>query len=87
MVIENGVVVEVGALVEAKRIGEGSVIEINARIGKGAVIGKVGTMALSWEWLMLICENSTARSVLCAKWRREMWFRTLRWCTATGFAG
>ena len=41
VVIENGVIVEVGATVEAKRIGEGSVIEVNARIGKGAIIGKV----------------------------------------------
>ncbi len=40
--IENGVVVEVGAIVEAHRVGEGSVIEVNARIGRGAVLGKVG---------------------------------------------
>lgn len=33
--------VEVGAVVEAKRIGDGCVIEINTRIGKGAVLGKV----------------------------------------------
>ena len=39
--IDNGVVVEVGAVVEAKRIGEGCVIEVNAKIGKGAVVGKV----------------------------------------------
>lgn len=41
VVIEDCVVVEVGAIVEAKRVGEGSIIEINARVGKGAVIGKV----------------------------------------------
>ena len=39
--IDNGVIVEVGATVEAKRIGEGCVIEVNAKIGKGVVIGKV----------------------------------------------
>lgn len=38
--IENGVMIEVGALVEAKNIGEGCVIEINAKIGKGSVLGK-----------------------------------------------
>lgn len=39
--LEERVVVEVGAIVEAERVGEGSVIECNSRIGKGAVIGKV----------------------------------------------
>lgn len=41
MVIDNGVVVEVGAIVEAMRVGEGCHIEVNARIGKGAVLGQV----------------------------------------------
>jgi dynactin 6 len=41
VLIEDYVVVEVGAIVEAKRVGEGSIIEINARVSKGAVIGKV----------------------------------------------
>ncbi|RDL39654.1 uncharacterized protein BP5553_03994 [Venustampulla echinocandica] len=41
VLIENGVVVEVGATVEALSIGEGCLIEINARIGKGAVLGKL----------------------------------------------
>lgn len=41
VVIEDYVVVEVGATIEAKHVGEGSVIEINAQVGKGAVIGKV----------------------------------------------
>lgn len=41
VVIEDCVVIEVGAIVEAKRVGEGSIIEVNSRVGKGAVIGKV----------------------------------------------
>jgi dynactin-6 len=41
VIIEDCVVVEVGAVVEAQRVGEGSLIEINARVGKGALIGKV----------------------------------------------
>lgn len=41
MEIGNGVVVDVGAVVEARRVGEGSVVEIGARIGRGAVVGKV----------------------------------------------
>jgi len=40
VVIDNGVVIEVGASVEAKRVGTGCVIEINAKVGKGAVLGK-----------------------------------------------
>jgi dynactin-6 len=41
-VLGNGVVVEPGAVVEAKEVGEGCVIEANAKIGKGAILGKVG---------------------------------------------
>lgn len=41
VIIENGVVIEVGAVVEAKMIGSGCLIEVNATIGKGAVLGKV----------------------------------------------
>lgn len=44
VVIEDCVVVEVGAIVEAKRVGEGTIIEINARVSKGAVIGKVSVI-------------------------------------------
>lgn len=32
--------IEVGATVEARRVGEGSVIEVNAKVGKGAILGK-----------------------------------------------
>lgn len=42
MILEDYVVLEVGAVVEAKQVGEGSIIEINAKVGRGAVIGKVG---------------------------------------------
>lgn len=41
VVIGNGVVVEVGAVVEAKSVAEGCHIDVNAKIGKGAVLGKV----------------------------------------------
>ena len=51
VIIEDYVVLEVGAVVEAKRVGEGSVIEINARVGKGAVIGKVGVLQ-STPWFI-----------------------------------
>ncbi|RFU28863.1 hypothetical protein B7463_g7499, partial [Scytalidium lignicola] len=40
VVIGDFVVVESGAVVEAKKIGDGSLIEINAKVGKGAVLGK-----------------------------------------------
>lgn len=51
VVIEDCVVVEVGAIVEAKRVGEGSIIEINARVGKGAVIGKVSVNCTRPQYL------------------------------------
>jgi dynactin-6 len=41
VVLGDHVVLEVGAVVEAKSVGEGSLIEINARVGKGTVLGKV----------------------------------------------
>jgi dynactin-6 len=41
VVIDNCVVVEVGAVIEAKRVGVGCHIEVNAKLGKGAVLGKV----------------------------------------------
>ncbi|KAI9700001.1 MAG: hypothetical protein M1836_002535 [Candelina mexicana] len=40
VVLENGVFVEVGAVVEARRVGEGSVVEVKARVGRGCVVGK-----------------------------------------------
>ena len=45
--LEDYVVVEVGAVVEARRVGEGSVIEVNAKVGKGVVMGKVCICHLS----------------------------------------
>lgn len=41
VVIENGVIVEVGATIEAEKVGEGCLIEVNARVGKSVVLGKV----------------------------------------------
>jgi len=40
VVIGDFVVIESGAVIEAKKIGDGSLIEVNAKIGKGAVLGK-----------------------------------------------
>jgi dynactin 6 len=51
VIIDDYVVVEVGAIVEAKRVGEGSIIEINARVGKGAVIGKVRDIRTCLQYL------------------------------------
>lgn len=39
--LEDHVSVETGAVVEAMRVGTGSVVEINARLGPRAVVGKV----------------------------------------------
>jgi dynactin-6 len=35
------VIVEIGAVVEARRVGEGSILETNSKVCKGAVLGKV----------------------------------------------
>lgn len=40
-------VIEVGARVEAKSVGEGCIIEVNAKIGKGVVLGKVGEIQVT----------------------------------------
>lgn len=47
--LEDFVVLEVGAVVEAKRVGEGSIIDINAKVGRGAVVGKVGSILLHFN--------------------------------------
>lgn len=39
--IGRAVVIEVGATVEAREIGDGCLIEVNSIVGKGAVLGKV----------------------------------------------
>ena len=39
--LEKNVTVEAAAIVEARRVGEGTTIELAAKLGKGAVIGKV----------------------------------------------
>ena len=40
--VGRGVVVESEARVEAREVGEGSVVGVRARVGRGAVVGKVG---------------------------------------------
>ncbi|KAH8599775.1 trimeric LpxA-like protein [Bisporella sp. PMI_857] len=40
LLIDDSVVIEAGAIVEARSVGEGCVIDVNARVGKGAVLGK-----------------------------------------------
>lgn len=51
----NNVVIEVGATVEALRVGEGCIIEVGAVVGKGAVLGKV-----RWDvaWLLEMCADT-----------------------------
>ncbi|KAF7194582.1 hypothetical protein HII31_04088 [Pseudocercospora fuligena] len=39
-IIGDGVNIEAGATVEAQMVGSGTSIEVNAKVGKGAVIGK-----------------------------------------------
>lgn len=41
LTIEDGVLIEVNAVIEARFIGENSGIEVGAKVGKRAVIGKV----------------------------------------------
>lgn len=40
VVLEDGVIIEVGAVVEGRSVGTGTLIEVNAKVGRGAVIGK-----------------------------------------------
>ncbi|KAI9806082.1 MAG: hypothetical protein M1833_004489 [Piccolia ochrophora] len=50
VVVEDDVMIDVGAKVEASRVGEGSVIEVNAIIGRGAVIGKDWATVRGRSW-------------------------------------
>lgn len=47
VIIGDGVNIEAGAVVEAQMVGNGTSIEVNAKIGRGAIIGKVG-----FSWIM-----------------------------------
>lgn len=40
----RGVVVEAGAIVEARSVGDGTVVEVGARVGRGCVVGKVRSL-------------------------------------------
>jgi len=47
VVLGEGVNIEVGAVIEARSIGDGTTVDIKARVGKGAVVGrhcKIGAM-------------------------------------------
>jgi dynactin-6 len=57
VVLKDYVVVEVGAVVEARSVGEGSVIEINAKVGNGAVIGKVWVYAFSSPFFLFLSQR------------------------------
>lgn len=59
--IEDNVVIEVGAIVEAKRVGEGCLIEVNAKVGRGAVLGKVYFTHLARSFVAVLIQDSTAK--------------------------
>jgi hypothetical protein len=42
--LDDGVVVEIGARVEARRVGAGSHVGVNAHVGRGAVVGQVSSL-------------------------------------------
>lgn len=44
--LDSGVMVETAAVVEAQFVGEGTVIEVGAKVGQGCVIGKVSTWSI-----------------------------------------
>lgn len=46
VVLEEGASIETGAEVMAKCVGAHSIVEVKARVGKGAVIGKVRTRGM-----------------------------------------
>lgn len=49
VVLERGVGVECGAVVEARVVGGGTVVEVGARVGRGAVVGKVSFGGNDWR--------------------------------------
>jgi dynactin-6 len=44
--IENYVMVEMNAMVEARSVGEGTFIEVGAKLGGKCVVGKVGSTSV-----------------------------------------
>lgn len=43
VVIDERVLVEIGAQVEAARVGSGTILGVNARVGRGVVLGQVSS--------------------------------------------
>jgi NDP-sugar pyrophosphorylase family protein len=80
LTIENHVVVETNAHVEARRIGKGSTIEAGVRVGKGAVIGQVRRARVwGWYWLVLMMDR-IASSRRLSPWRMKKWSKTIQSC-------
>lgn len=73
LVLDKYVVIETGAVVEAAEVGQGTVVEVGAKLGLGCVIGKVcGTSLHTHVGLFFLrrlsfsfCLNPSCSSVFC----------------------
>ena len=82
VILEKNVTVEAGAMVEAKFVGEGTTIELGARIGKGAILGKVGTTSCFMDIWMLRTGAIALQghTVVCyCSWREPARFHCSLW--------
>lgn len=66
--LEEGVSVETGAVVQAERVGTGSVVDVNSNLGPGVVVGKVMRSSfhvliplLTFDWQF--CKISACSSI------------------------
>ena len=87
--IEDRVNVEVGAVVEARRVGMGCVIEVKACVGKDAVLGKVSILGLLAHQVEVNGGSlaSIATLARCVKSVMERLCQNSRWCMERASVG
>jgi tetrahydrodipicolinate N-succinyltransferase len=78
LLIDDSVVIEAGAIVEARSVGEGCVIDVNARVGKGAVLGKVSRRVKQANGMILILLNSIVKSEQYVRLEKEKHYLILQ---------
>ena len=74
--LEKNVIVEAAATVEASYIGEGTIIECGAKIGRGALLGKVFRLSNPRRFLELIPAASFAKSHHSQRLLQTKYFQT-----------
>lgn len=79
LTIHDGVVVETNAVIEARLLGEDSTIEVGAKVGKRAIIGKVRSLICCCQLLLVTVQiRRDANYAHSQVWQRTAFCLTAR---------